>query len=243
MENRKSRETLKSFFRKGNTPTATHFEAFIDSVVNIADDGALRTKKDGLLIYPANENGRMASIYKGPELPDEREGIPCWSLRIGEEKEILLLNENEEVVVSLSQQMGAGAINPLPREMPTITSPLPQKETHPCRYLELPADGRWHDLLVDFTSSADVPGCRMLHVTAGYRSGKKKYCIVDLTAICCTGRRRKISPSQKRLFFWKSPLRVRWKKRKDGLFLQIKGKKKKHGEDTLHYVINELWRS
>ena len=37
-ENRKNREELKSFFRKGAVPTEEHFAALIDSVPNFIDD-------------------------------------------------------------------------------------------------------------------------------------------------------------------------------------------------------------
>ena len=37
-DNKKNREELKNYFRKGNVPTEEHFALLIDSVVNIVDD-------------------------------------------------------------------------------------------------------------------------------------------------------------------------------------------------------------
>ena len=40
-DNKKNREELKNYFRKGNVPTEEHFALLIDSVVNIVDDKPL----------------------------------------------------------------------------------------------------------------------------------------------------------------------------------------------------------
>ena len=40
-DNKKNREELKNYFRKGNVPTEEHFALLIDSVVNIVDDLSL----------------------------------------------------------------------------------------------------------------------------------------------------------------------------------------------------------
>ncbi len=232
MGNKRSRDILKSFFRLGNTPTSAQFEDLIDSIVNIADDGQVRTSTDGLLLYPVTENGRMASIYSDPGKLEEERRMPCWSFKIGQDKELLLVNQDGQVIVSVSQEKGPEVYD----------TPQPRVTSSTTRYSDLPADGEWHDLPIKLPSAGDDWGSRILRITAAYRTGKNKYRMITLTASYCTRRHLKISPSQHRFFFfWKSPLRLRWKKQKDGVSLQIKGKRKKHGESAFHYQVKEEW--
>lgn len=104
------------------------------------------------------------------------------------------------------------------------------------------ADGIWHDLPVSDRWKDRVSGCCMFHIIAGYRTNHGTYRLSEATVSLCEGRRPKLSSPQKSGWgFWKSPVRFRWTRYGGRLFLQIKGKRKKHGESILHYRIRELW--
>ena len=61
----KNRETLKSYFRKGQVPTEEQFAALIDSLYNVSEDGCLTVSEDdGLKLYPTGNERTVASIYR-----------------------------------------------------------------------------------------------------------------------------------------------------------------------------------
>lgn len=244
MGNKKNREILKSYFQLGSVPTESQFADLIDSVPNLAEDGLVRTEKDGLLLYAGTEGGRVASAYKYPEELQEKGGIPCWSLVVGDNKEFLLMNEKGETVCSLSQDKKVCVYDELEvKEQITARSYKGDKnaavDDEEC--LELPADGYWHDLPIEFAMTRNAPKCRIFHIVASYKTDRNKYCMTEVTASYCKGGRLKIASRQKKWGCWMSPIRFRWDKREDGLFLQIRGKEKRHGAKKLHYQIRELW--
>lgn len=233
MRNRRNREVLKSYFRLGSSPTESHFADLIDSVPNLAEEGLLRTQREGLLFYPGAEDGRVASAYRNAdELQDPRK-MPCWSLVLGDEKELLLMNEKGETLLSLSQDKKAYIHKAREEEKPA--------ERQEGSYQELPADGCWHDLPIEWELAANVAGCGMYQVIAGYRTTAKKYRMINAMASYCKGRRRKIFSPQKRWGCWWSPIRIRWKRRGDTVFLQMRAKKKKKGEGVVHYRLTNLY--
>lgn len=233
MGNRRSREILKSYFRLGSSPTESHFADLIDSVPNLVEEGQIRTQRDGLLLYPRAEDGRMASAYRdSDELQDPRR-VPCWSLMLGNEKEFLLMNEKGETVLSLSQDKKVCVYDAREEERPAKR----QDEG----YHEMPADGHWHDLPIELESAASASGCRMYHIIASYKTSRNKYRMADATAGYCKGGKLKISSPQKRWGCWRGPIRFRWDKREEGVFLQMRGKKKKKGESRVYYRIMDLY--
>lgn len=244
MGNRRNRDILKSYFRLGNTPTESQFADLIDSVPNFAEDGQVRTEKDGLLLYSGTEGGRVASAYKYPEELQEERRIPCWSFVIGDKKEFILMNGQGEAVLSLSQDKKMYVYSDLEVEKQVAAESYSgdrKTMVDSESYLEIPADGYWHDLPIEFATAKDTSKCRLFHILVSYKVDRNKYRMADVTAGYCKGGPLKISSPQKRWGCWMSPIRFRWNKREDGVFLQIKGKEKKHGAKKVHYQIRELW--
>lgn len=62
---KQDRPTLKSFFRSGALPTETEFSDFIDSTVNMTEDGFAKTDEDGLKISSKGGSLRIVSFYQG----------------------------------------------------------------------------------------------------------------------------------------------------------------------------------
>lgn len=233
MGNRRNRAILKSYFRLGSSPTESHFADLIDSVPNLVEEGPIRTQRDGLLLYPRAEDGRMASAYRDPdELQDPRR-VPCWSLMLGNENEFLLMNEKGETVLSLSQDKKVCVYDAHEEERPA------KREDE--SYHEMPADGHWHDLPIELESAASASGCRVYHIIASYKTSQKKYRMADATAGYCKGSKLKISSAQKRWGCWWSPIRFRWNKREEGVFLQMRAKKKKRGAGVVRYRVMDLY--
>ena len=59
-----NRNTLKSFFRKGQLPQETHFKDLVDSMVNKVDDGMTKTIDDGLMLSPIGTSTKLISFFK-----------------------------------------------------------------------------------------------------------------------------------------------------------------------------------
>lgn len=233
MGNRRNREILKSYFRSGSAPTESQFAELIDSVPNFAEEGQIRTKREGLLLYPGGGDGRMASAYIDPEELQEKGRVPCWSFVLGDEKEFFVMNERGETVLSLTQDRQVHTYDD--REVEK------QKGKEEKEYHEMAADGYWHDLPVEFASAANASKCCIYHITASYRTGRNKYRMTNVIASYCKGTGLKISSPQKRWGCWMSPIRLRWNRREEGTFLQMRGKEKKHGGSVIHYLITELY--
>lgn len=240
MENRKNREVLKLYFRSGSFPTEAQFADLIDSVPNLAEDGQTRSKNGGLLLYPITTDGLVASAYKDPDIIRKEGGIPCWSFFIGNEKEFFLKNEKGETVLSLTQDKKLHIYDEEVERQTTEDINGRPLQTN-CDYLDIVADSAWHDLPIQKTSPKGISVSRVYRIIASYRTGREKYRMTDVTASYCKGAFSKIVSRQKRWIFWKSPIRFRWKKRGDVFFLQIRGKKKKRGEEMIHCQIKELW--
>ena len=75
-----NRESLKNFFRKGQSPTEMHFAYLIDSQVNKIDDGFAKSEEEGLKLAPAGAETTVMSIYKS-----NVDNLPEWQLNIGRE--------------------------------------------------------------------------------------------------------------------------------------------------------------
>jgi hypothetical protein len=69
-----SRNTLKKYFDDGARPTRQHFEALIDSTLNIPDDGFSKTPKNGIQVRPIGDYRRVLSFF------GRSQNEPEWSI-------------------------------------------------------------------------------------------------------------------------------------------------------------------
>ena len=72
----KDRETLKSYFQRGDVPTEEQFAELIDSVPNIHEDGQAKVSPaDGIRLFPSDKDGVVATVFSSdPEKPGPRKG-------------------------------------------------------------------------------------------------------------------------------------------------------------------------
>lgn len=79
---KQDRPTLKSFFRSGALPSEKEYSDFIDSTVNMTEDGFAKTDEDGLQIPSKGGSLRIVSLYQGIGTPK-----PNWVLDHGKKVE------------------------------------------------------------------------------------------------------------------------------------------------------------
>ena len=78
---RKSRETLKSYFREGARPSEDDFADLIDSALNINDEGFRKTPPDGLRVTSLGDSHALMSFYTPKSEADRAE----WSIGLGDD--------------------------------------------------------------------------------------------------------------------------------------------------------------
>lgn len=84
---KQNRETLKRFFGAGKLPTEEHFADFVDSSLNIIDEGFDKTEEFGFEITPqkgTDDSENLISFFR--KLTDK---LPSWSISYHAKKESL----------------------------------------------------------------------------------------------------------------------------------------------------------
>lgn len=123
---------------------------------------------------------------------------------------------------------------------PVVEPAVPQDPT--VQEGTVDADGSWHDLPVSERWQAGVSGCLLFHIVAGYRTKAGRYRMSEAKVSLCQGWRRRLSSPQRCfLGFWTSPVRFRWMRYGDRVFLQVKAGRRAQGEKQLHYRLKEIW--
>ena len=132
---RKDRQTLKSYFKKGTVPTEDHFASLIDSVPNIVDDKLPVHTDDGRAYFPDKDGKLEFTLHAGQGKP------ASWKVRLTDDGKLALENGHGETAVELGQDKRIA----LPGWNPagTPSNAAPQEEG----YKEYPADKQWHDVL------------------------------------------------------------------------------------------------
>jgi len=173
-----NRETLKNYFRDGQMPSQRHFEALIDSMLNMNDEGFRKTVEHGEQLYAPIGHDALISFYRDQQ-PDD----PLWQVRLGQ-----VNNQLQFHTLAGSGAGGTGASSPDAPPPPAMTLDARQRvglgTEEPCARLdvrgvaaaegrlghlpipqklrdELKADGQWHDL------TPPLRGCQGFEVMAG----------------------------------------------------------------------------
>lgn len=84
---KQNRETLKRFFSAGKLPSEEHFADFVDSSLNIIDEGFDKTEEFGFEITPqkgTDDSENLISFFR--KLTDK---LPSWSISYHAKKEAL----------------------------------------------------------------------------------------------------------------------------------------------------------
>ena len=226
--NIKDRNTLKEYFQKGNTPTAEQFAQLIDSVPNILDDGCEKKEIATPQFFPREKEDAFIAIYAAE--PTSRDDKPCWYFHLNADDELEIRNRANEAVLTIEQN----------KKGTTYTGSKSEGGKSVC--MEIPADGKWHDLPVEATTTHIRSGCRVYQLFASYKDTRNySYAMCEAVVSHKNQKGRKITSPQKHWWGWSGQITLRWYLYDDQLFLQMRSKGNKKGVESICYQITELW--
>jgi hypothetical protein len=176
-----NRETLKNYFRDGQMPSQRHFEALIDSMLNMNDEGFRKTVEHGEQLYAPIGHDALISFYRDQQ-PDD----PLWQMRLGRVNDQLQFHAPVNVAPGAApdaaggttdrprppamtldgrQRVGLGTEDPRARldvrGVAAAEGRLGTLPIDPALQKALKADGQWHDL------TPKLHGCQGFEVMAG----------------------------------------------------------------------------
>lgn len=220
MGNRTDRKTLKGYFQTGKIPTEEHFAELIDSCHNILDDGQVHP----VIIYPRESAGVLAKIYREKPGGGESDAV-CWSLSIDSDKNLILANEQEEKVLSITQEKHI-----------SFFDKTPAKGANAELAISVPSDGQWHNLPIE------TDGCSACRIVVCYEYAKtKKQKVTEVIVSQCYGRRLKISGSKKFCGCHFGKILFRWNKTEGKRHLEARCRLPKIELSRFECKITKLW--
>lgn len=212
--NRKNRDTLKGYFKKGKTPTEEQFAELIDSTLNLVEDE------------------QVIRIDSG------------WSFSVTPEKKLVIKNSQSEIVMEVSQDRTFLLYGNLTVEDTVTASTYKTKGgggTTPGEdYLTIPADKKWHDLPLDV--SREGFGCRVYRIYASFREPGTELCrLTRVTAIWLNFMEQRIESPEKHWWGWSGNIRFRWLDHGGKPCLQMRSKKRLPSGE-IHCRIVEMYK-
>lgn len=221
-----NRESLKNFFRKGQSPTETHFAYLIDSQVNKIDDGFAKSDEEGLKLAPAGSETTVMSIYKSSV-----ENLPEWQVNIGREPgrgrlcfDAVRPDQNGKLVreskMVLSEMRGVGIGTSDPRTALEVNGTA-GLHTRVGTYQvgEADADGTWRPVL----SQLSAPSAFEVVARVDGGSGRGKYAVTHAIALGTFGGGKNTIRQTRSYYgpFW-NRIDLRWKSEGNLYHLEIR---------------------
>ncbi len=249
---RRTRGTLKRFFRDGALPTADHFGDLIDSTLNMEDEGFSKSPQNGFEISTLGGEKALISFFRG----DDRLH-PDWSIARGAERESLVIKrravdggeEPEPIVVLEPKREGgtAGVDVAWDMEVAGVLRVQGRMGTGDT----VSADGRWHDI------TPKLSGCHGFEVMAGAgREGTGQYALMHAIALNTFNPERpwwnvmkwNVFNRKNRMRYthayyqsFRNKLRLRWSGGTDGYRLQLRSRCDYGGGTQIRYYVTRLW--
>lgn len=206
---RKDRNTLKSYFQRGNVPTEEQFAELIDSVPNIVEDGQAVCTEKGWAFHPKAGGKMRVTLH-------EAEGNPAaWTLELTPDKGLAIADEAGETLLELKQGKKI-ILHASVEQEEGGTAPVPA----PQDYLEVKADKHWTDLV----EIADMKeGSRVYTVIALYRDRDLGVCkLTRATAICLNSVEQRVESLRRHWWGWSGRIRLRWQVKDGKICLQVR---------------------
>lgn len=242
MDNRhKDRETLKSYFQRGDVPTEEQFAELIDSVPNIHDDGQAKVSSaDGIRLFPADKGGVVATLFATD--PDKTGATPLWRIALDSNGSMEIHDGEGEPVMSIDRDRNVTITGTLKAEK-YLSGKDGEEETPWTDILKVKANGYWQNLPVESEVGQEEKGCRVYRISACYlNSLTRQYSTCEAVASHSDARGRKIRSPRKHWWGWSGHIQIRWKRTDGRLCLQMKSKGTQSGSETIHCRIETLWK-
>lgn len=229
-----NREILKSYFKKGCTPTADQFAQLIDSVPNMEDDRVIKaTDNDGICLFPTNESRTLATVFAHD--PEQDRPHQLWRLTLDADSSLGICNGNGNRVMTIDKNQDITMSGTL-KAAKYIDNDSKQRQ------LELEADGTWHDLPVESAIEVNPDMCRVYRISACYKNLRNgKYSTCEALASHSCGRMRKVLSPNKHWWGWSGHIKIRWRHRDGKLHLQIKDKGISNAAKTICCRLEPVW--
>jgi hypothetical protein len=229
-----NRNSLKTFFKKGQLPSETSFVDLIDSMINKVDDGMSKTLDDGLMLSPIGGSRKLISFYKSIE-----EKSPAWNIAISQGDGHLNFNNHVgDSVLTLTNSGKIGVNNNNPSVELDINGSVAMNGRIGNAYQgKIPGDGKWHQVLTDLN------GCHAFEVVAGI--GKKKtgrYALIHATALSAFGKSKsKIDIRQAYYGVRSNRIELKWTGTTYSFNLEMRTRNTYDGDFFIQYFISKLW--
>ncbi len=229
-----NRNTLKSFFKKGQLPSESHFYDLIDSLINKVDDGMAKTLDDGLMLSPIGTSKKLISFYKSIE-----DKNPAWSLEINSGDGNLNVNNHVgDSILTLTNNGKVGVNNNTPQQALDVKGNVAMSGRIGNKYTgKVLGDGNWHPILTEMN------GCHALEIVAGI--GKKKtgrYAMLHAFALSTFGKsKNKIDVRQAYYGVRSNKIELRWRGTTYNFSLEMRTRNTYDGEYYIQYFISDLW--
>lgn len=241
MDNRyKDRNTLKSYFRRGNVPTEGQFAELIDSIPNIHDDGQVKhSLSDGIRLFPTDGTGVVATVFASD--PDKTGAAPLCRLALDGENGLNILDGAGETVVTIDRDRNVTVTGTV-KAAKYLSGKDGEEESPGAGTLKVKADGYWHTLPVEAEAGQEAKGCRVYRISACYQNRfSGKYSVCEAIASHSDGRIRKVRSLCKHWWGWSGHIKIRWQRIDGKLYLRMKSKGVQSGSETIHCRIETVW--
>ncbi|SDU58340.1 hypothetical protein [Desulfobacula phenolica] len=230
---KKNRETLKKYFKKGSLPSEQEFAYLIDSMLNTIDDGFEKTKQEGLKISSLGNSDTLAGFYR-----DIEKKSPIWSIEFADPGNRLLFKGKQGTVLSLDPTGKVGINTDQPKTHLDVEGTIASKgRIGKYRNGKVPADGKPHTII------EGLDGCRAFEIMAG-AGGKEKsgqYALLHAFALntfqskgCIVDHQAHYGSRCNRIKLW-------WEGSQHNYALKIKTKCCYGDGFAIQYQITELW--
>lgn len=209
-----NRESLKAFFKKGQSPSELHFSYLIESMINKLDDGFSKNEEDGFQLSPIGDADTVLSIFK-----EQTDTSPSWQINLKEDSRKQGLSfdhvdldesgrEKPGSVLFLSNDGKVGIGTEMPRvqlEIAGTTGIHTRIGAYAIR--SVPGDGKWHPVL------SGLDGIQAFEVMAQIKgpAGRGKYAMTHGIALCAFGgSKRKIRQTRTYFGWFWNRIEFRW---------------------------------
>lgn len=198
-----NRRTLKEYFMPGKKPDSTQFADLIDSMLNIVDDGLVKTSEGGLVLSPTN-GSRAGNVMEIRQ--DILDGEAAWRFSVNEKGTICIKRgETDDSVIELHQNGLVSLFSEL-RVDGNVSA-----MSYRGQMIEVRANGQWHDI-----SDYDY-ACSAYYIVAKAcgKKGSGLYAMCEASAMNCFGKHKKVVYLCNSWFgSWFNKIQIRWHKRK-----------------------------